>query len=760
MLIFTAAGWHVPVLHRPTAKPWQRLSMHLLSQRGRSGLVLSSKSPAYPEAEEGEWEVDEYRRHPDLTSKKQQMINAIRTALRSLGDDETSTTVSAYDTALVALVRNLDGEDKPQFPSCIDWIVQNQLPDGSWGEPTFFMVQERMITTLACVVALKSWNVDSDNLCERGVLFIQENMSRLVEDEQDWMPCGFEIKFPAILQKAKDLNLDIPYNHHVLEQIYTKRNLKLSKIPLDVLHAIPTTLLYSLEGLLGLQLDWEKLLKLRCLDGSFHSSPAATAAALSYTGDKECLAFLDRLVKKFDGGVPCMYSLDIFEQLWVVDRLTRLGISRHFTSEIEQCLDYIYRRWTQMGLAHNAHCPIPDIDDTAMGFRLLRQHGYAVTPCVFKHFEDKNDGKFFCFPLETNDASVNPMYNTYRASQFMFPGDDDVLARAGRYCRAFLQERQASNKLYDKWIITKDLPGEVEYVLNFPWKASLPRIESRMYLDQYGGNTDVWIANVLYRMNLVSNDLYLKMAKADFREYQRLFRLEWNGLRKWYFRNHLQRYGGTPKSVLTAYFLASANIFESRRAAERLAWARTWVLTEAVTTHFRHTGGTKDSTKNLEELIDLVSFDNDSSSSLRDAWKQWLMAWTAKESHGSIEGDTALLLVRTVEICSGRHVSAEPKLNLWEYSQLEQLTSSICRKLATRVVAQNGEIMENTDDLDRQVDMEMQELSWRIHQGCHGINRDTRQTFLHVVKSFYYSAHCSPETVDGHIAKVVFQDVI
>uniref|UniRef100_A0A453DBR8 Terpene synthase N-terminal domain-containing protein n=1 Tax=Aegilops tauschii subsp. strangulata TaxID=200361 RepID=A0A453DBR8_AEGTS len=730
MLTFTAAGWHVPVLDRTTAKPWRRLSLHLRSQRRRSGLVISSKSPSYPEAEEGEWKVDEYKRHTDEPSKKQEMINAIRTALGSLGDDETATTASAYDTALVALVKNLDGDEKPQFPSCIDWIVQNQLPDGSWGDPAFFMVQDRMISTLACVVAVKSWNIDCDDLCDRGVLFIQENMSKLVEEEQDWMPCGFEINLPAILEKAKDLDLDIPYNHPVLEEIYAKRNLKLSKIPLDVLHASPTTLLYSVEGMVDLQLDWERLLKLRCLDGSFHSSPAATAAALSYTGDKECLAFLDRLVKKFRGGVPCMYSLDIFEQLWVVDRLMRLGISRHFTSEIEQCLDCIYRRWTRKGLAHNVHCPTPDIDDTAMGFRLLRQHGYDVTPCVFNHFEDKKDG------------------------------DDDVLARAGRYCRAFLHERQASNKLYDKWIITKDLPGEVEYALNFPWEASLPRIETRMYLDQYGGNTDVWIANVLYRMNLVSNDLYLEMAKADFREYQRLFRLEWNGLRKWYLRNHLQKYGGTPKSALTAYFLASANIFESGRAAERLAWARTWVLAEAVTSHFRHTGGTKDSTKNLEELIDIVSFDDDSSGSLRDAWKQWLMAWTAKESHGSIEGDTALLLVRTVEITSGRHVSAEQKLNLWEYSQLEQLTSSICRKLATRVLAQNGENMENTEDLDQQVDIEMQELSWRIHQGCHGINIDTRQTFLHVVKSFYYSAHCSAETVDSHIAKVVFQDVI
>ena len=73
---------------------------------------------------------------------------------------------------------------------------------------------------------------------------------------------------------------------------------------------------------------------------------------------------------------------------------------------------------------------------------------------------------------------------------------------------------------------------------------------------------------------------------------------------------------------------------------------------------------------------------------------------------------------------------------------------------------QNGASMENKEDLHRQVDLEMQELSWRVHQGCHGINRETRQTFLNVVKSFYYSAHCSPETVDSHIAKVIFQDVI
>jgi hypothetical protein len=94
------------------------------------------------------------------------MIDGIRTALRSIGEGEIS--ISAYDTSLVALLKRLDGGDGPQFPSTIDWIVQNQLPDGSWGDASFFMMGDRIMSTLACVVALKSWNIHTDK-CERGM---------------------------------------------------------------------------------------------------------------------------------------------------------------------------------------------------------------------------------------------------------------------------------------------------------------------------------------------------------------------------------------------------------------------------------------------------------------------------------------------------------------------------------------------------------------------------------------------------------------
>ncbi|GJN16536.1 hypothetical protein PR202_gb03537 [Eleusine coracana subsp. coracana] len=565
------------------------------------------------------------------------MIGTIRTALRSIGEGEIS--ISAYDTALVSLLGKLDGSDGPLFPSSINWIIQNQLPDGSWGDEAFFMLRDRIISTLACVVALTSWNIHK----EKCLLFIRENMWRLSEEAEDWMLVGFEIAFPSLLDMAKNLGLDIPYHEPALKEIYTQRKRKLAK------------------------------------------------------------------------------------------------------------------HWTPDGLAHTKNCPVKDIDDTAMGFRLLRLHGYHVDPCILKHFE--KDGKFFCLQGESNPSSVTPMYNTYRAAQLMFPGDDNVLRRAEVFCRDFLLQRRASNRMKDKWAIAKDILGEVEYAIDFPWKASLPRIETRMYLEQYGGSSDVWIGKVLHRMTLFCNDLYLDAARADFSDFQRNCRVEWDALRMWYFKNNLGSYGGNPNSALTAYFIASATIFEQQRAAERLGWAHTAVLAETVSSYFKRIGGPKNSAENLEELIDLVPFD-DASGSLREAWKQWLMAWTAKGTHGPIEGDTALLLVRTIEIFSGRHVSTDQKLNLWEYSQLEQLTSSICCKLSRRVLAQNQKRMEKVKDIDREVDSEMQELAWRVLQGCGAINRMTRETFLDVVKSFCYVTYYSQETIDSHINQVIFQDVV
>lgn len=158
---------------------------------------------------------------------------------------------------------------------------------------------------------------------------------------------------------------------------------------------------------------------------------------------------------------------------------------------INQC-----RHWSDEGICWARNSEFHDIDDTAMGFRLLRLYGHQVSADVFKHFE--KEGEFVCIAGQSTQA-VTGMFNLYRASdQVMFPGEK-ILEEAKQFSSKFLREKQAANELLDKWIITKDLPGEVGYALEVPYFASLPRLETRLYIQHYGGKHDVWIGKTLYR---------------------------------------------------------------------------------------------------------------------------------------------------------------------------------------------------------------------------------------------------------------------
>ena len=84
--------------------------------------------------------------------------------------------------------------------------------------------------------------------------------------------------------------------------------------------------------------------------------------------------------------MPNVYPVDLFERLWGVDRLERLGVSRYFGEEIRRCLGYVYGYWTENGISWARASNIQDVDDTAMGFRLLRLHGYDVAPGNFHRF--------------------------------------------------------------------------------------------------------------------------------------------------------------------------------------------------------------------------------------------------------------------------------------------------------------------------------------------------------------------------------------
>ena len=40
---------------------------------------------------------------------------------------------------------------------------------------------------------------------------------------------------------------------------------------------------------------------------------------------------------------PCACPIDLFEHMWMVDTIQRLGIEHYFHEEISDVLDYVYR---------------------------------------------------------------------------------------------------------------------------------------------------------------------------------------------------------------------------------------------------------------------------------------------------------------------------------------------------------------------------------------------------------------------------------
>lgn len=62
-----------------------------------------------------------------------------------------------------------------------------------------------------------------------GLSFIEENLCKIGNENAEHMPIGFEIAFPSLIEVARSLDIEVPDNSPVLQDIYAKRNLKLTR---------------------------------------------------------------------------------------------------------------------------------------------------------------------------------------------------------------------------------------------------------------------------------------------------------------------------------------------------------------------------------------------------------------------------------------------------------------------------------------------------------------------------------------------------
>lgn len=116
---------------------------------------------------------------------------------------------TAYDTAWVAAVPDPQQRHDPRFPSALDWVTAQQLPDGSWGSAIPF-AHDRILCTLAALIPLARFGRrEQDRLqVQRGERYLWQHAHVLRS-----MPCelvGFELLLPTLAQLATSAGVHVP----------------------------------------------------------------------------------------------------------------------------------------------------------------------------------------------------------------------------------------------------------------------------------------------------------------------------------------------------------------------------------------------------------------------------------------------------------------------------------------------------------------------------------------------------------------------
>ncbi|KAI5333402.1 hypothetical protein L3X38_023533 [Prunus dulcis] len=191
---------------------------------------------------------------------------------------------------------------------------------------------------------------------------------------------------------------------------------------------------------------------------------------------------------------------DFAHKLKLIDAIQRLGVAYHFEREIEEALERIH------GTTCHDHYD-GDLHSVALGFRLLRQHGYNVSCDIFNQFKDAN-GNF----KESLTVNVSGMLTLYEATHLRVHGED-ILEEALVFTTAHLESKITH--------VRRSLAPQITQALERPLLKCLERLGARNYMS-------------IYKDEASHNETLLKLAKLDFNLVQYLHKKELSEITRWW----------------------------------------------------------------------------------------------------------------------------------------------------------------------------------------------------------------------------------
>ncbi|KAA8515303.1 hypothetical protein F0562_018467 [Nyssa sinensis] len=508
------------------------------------------------------------------------LVNEIKEEMFSTVDLHSFVSPSAYDTAWLAMIPHPKRPDRPIFKGYLDWVLNNQKDEGFWGEsnqvglPTI----DSLPATLACMVALKRWNTGEKNITE-GLAFIHANLEILLKEINQNCPRWFAIVFPGMVELAQASGIKIVFPEElkgVLSNVFFDRQ-QIHEMEglvdeyhypplLSFLDAFPST--YDIQE--------EEILMHLSGDGSLFQSPSATARAFLATGNRKCMNYLVSLVQRCPHGVPSMYPMDEeLIKLCMVNQIQRLGLAEHFNLEIEEIMSQVYKTYKKQESIVKL---VPaQIYKDSLAFRLLRMHGYNVTPWSFCWFLNRE--KILDHMEKNSEYFASSMYNVYRATDLMFSGEFE-LEKARSFSRKLIEKTMRQRRTDNNHVMFPDFHRVIEHELNLPWMARLDHLDNRMWIEENKVST-LWIGKAsFYRLSCLHYDKLMQLAVENYEFRQSIYRNELEELKRWSKDWGLSEIGFGREKTTYCYFAMASSTSNSlpHNSEVRLIVAKSAIL--------------------------------------------------------------------------------------------------------------------------------------------------------------------------------------
>ncbi|KZV46531.1 viridiflorene synthase-like [Dorcoceras hygrometricum] len=197
----------------------------------------------------------------------------------------------------------------------------------------------------------------------------------------------------------------------------------------------------------------------------------------------------------------------ITDKMLLIDNIERLGLSYHFETEIEEQVEQIFHESSGSNFKAMENY---DLFNTALLFRLFRQHGHYIPCDVFDKFKD-TDNPF----LTTLESDINGLLSFYEATDVRIQGEN-VLEEAVAFTTYHLNGFISQTK-------TTDFPlrEKVSQALKNSVHRGVPILVARYYIP-------------IYEKEESRNELLVRLAILNFCQLQNLYQKELSDLTRWW----------------------------------------------------------------------------------------------------------------------------------------------------------------------------------------------------------------------------------